>query len=231
MTAFYLRGLILDEISLVDVPANKSATVALFKRHEETMTEKTEKEAHEAEMNLKDTLIATHETALKALKEENTKLVKAFDDNGFDVDGETITKRVAVEMIEVGGEKVAKSAIPAPVLKALEEALAKADEAAIVKRAEEILPHLPVEKAKALLTGVKDLELLKSIDAAFAQTMEELGKSAPKEEMASAADALEAYVKAYQSDNPKMTYHAAYAAVAKTAEGKKLIAKTYNKEV
>jgi hypothetical protein len=28
-----------------------------------------------------------------------------------------------------------------------------------------------------------------------------------------------------------MTYHAAYAAVAKTAEGKKLIAKTYNKEV
>jgi len=233
MTKHLLKNLELDEISLVDSPANQLATVALFKRHEEKM-EDTTKMTDEAKV------LAETVAKLDKLTADNQRLTKALIENGYVIRAETIEKKMEEEMVEVAGEEIAKSAIPAIVLKALEDAkeeqkVAKAaqEEVALTKRCEEILPHIPVDKAQALLKGLDaetNLEFLKSIDAAFAALTEEVGKSAPKEDLADPKERLDALIKSQRDADKSLTKEQAYAAVAKTAEGRALISKTYNKD-
>ena len=201
-----LKQLELDELSLVDRPANASAKVALFKRdtEESDMTNEVEKmsddlkaklkpymdkgmneeEAMKAyEMDMKksdeepvDLSLDVLEAEVETLKADNENLRKALIENGFVIKADAIEKKEEVETIEVNGEMVVKSDIPAPVLKALEEAAVEKRQVELRKTAEAQLPHFDVEVAMQLLDVVKGdekvLEALKGADAAFAAAMD-----------------------------------------------------------
>lgn len=180
---------------------------------------------------------------LEKARSENERLTKALIDNDFVVKAEAIEKKAEVEMVEVEGEMVVKSDIPAPVLKALEAAKAEAEAHAIekadielTKRAGEILPNFDVNVAKSLVKSFSEdeaiMQALKAADKAFEEAMKEFGKSDVDGEFATAADKLDALVKSYMDENhiKKSEYAKAYAAVAKTDEGKALINKSYKGE-
>jgi hypothetical protein len=262
----------LEELSLVDRPANAQAMVSLFKRDNsekevEKMTDEMEakvkaymmdKECGRAEamkalgyndMEKSDdvveepTEVDTLKADIEALKSENERLRKGLIEEGYVIKADVIEKKAEVETIEVGGEMVAKSDIPAPVLKALEAAevakkeyeIEKAD-SELTKKAEATLPHFSVDVAKALVKSFSEEEAimaaLVAADKAFAAAMQEFGKSDVDGEFATAADKLDALVKRYMDENnmKKSEYAKAYAAVAKTDDGKSLINKSYKGE-
>ena len=282
-----LKNLHLEELSLVDRPANAQAMVSLFKRDnsEEEITKMNEEmeakvkaymddkgcgrgEAMKAlgyDMEKADEAV-TEEVAEKAAPEveaveapevdvealkadfdrlsaENQHLRKGLIDNGYVIRADSIEKKAEEEMMDIDGEMVAKSDIPAPVLKALEAAavakreheIEKAD-LELTKKAEEVLPHFETGAAKSLLKSFSEddgiMVMLKAADAAFAASMQEFGKSDVDGEFATSADKLDALVKSYMDENQlkKSEYAKAYAAVAKTEEGKTLITKSYKGE-
>ena len=273
-----LKNLHLEELSLVDRPANAQAMVSLFKRDnsEEEITKMTEEmeakvkaymddkgcgrgEAMKAlDMDMEKAEEASEEVAEKAepefdvealkadfdrLTAENETLRKGLIEAGYVIKADAIEKKAEVEMMEVEGEMVVKSDIPAPVLKALEAAdvakreheIEKAD-IELTKRAGDTLPHFATDVAKSLVAKFFEdeaiMEALKAADAAFEASMQEFGKSDVDGEFATSADKLDALVKSYMDDNQlkKSDYHKAYAAVAKTDEGKTLINKSYKGE-
>ena len=273
-----LKQLELEELSLVDRPANAQAMVSLFKRDtsgddmsEETnvdkmsddmkaklkpymdkgMSEEEAMKAYDMDMKKSDEEETQEEVAVDkaedeveevavvdevaTLKAENERLRKSLIENGFIIRAEAIEKKAEVEMLEIEGEMVAKSDIPTPVLKALEAlAIEKAD-VELTKRAGETLPHFDIKVAKALLKsdlGEEVMAALKAADKLFEGTMVEFGKSDADGEFASANDKINALVKNYmeEHDMKKSQYAIAYAAVAKTDEGKALIAKSYKGE-
>lgn len=269
--ATLLENLELEEVSLVDRPANQEAKIALFKRDTsgEEMTEEVEKMSDDMKAKLKPYLDKgmSEEEAMKAynmdmkksdedetqeavaepteldllkaekaaLSGENERLRKSLIENGFVIKAEVIEKKAEVEMLEVEGEMVAKSDIPAPVLKALEALFVEKADVELTKRAGETLPHFDIKAAKALLKsdlGEEVMAALKAADKLFEGTMVEFGKSDADGEFASANDKINALVKSYMEEHEmkKSQYAIAYAAVAKTDEGKALIAKSYKGE-
>ena len=255
-----LLDLELDELSLVDRPANQAATICLIKRdntmnleerkayymdkgmsEDEALKKAKEdtKKAEEPEVSKSEEEVDQGDLFLAevdALKAEVSRLSKALEDNGFAVTEETVAKAVEPEYIEVEGEQIAKSDIPAPVLKALEEAAIEKRMVELRKQAEEILPNFDNEIAASLLAHVaKDdaiVEALKAADAAMGASMSEIGEASVKADMLSSSDKLDALVKSYMDENnlAKSGYAKAYAAVAKTDEGKALISKLYKGE-
>lgn len=258
-----LKQLELDELSLVDRPANASAKVALFKRdtEESEMTNEVEKmsddlkaklkpymdkgmneeeamKAYEMDMKKSDDVADVDEqdilqAEIDTLKLDNERLRKSLIENGFVIKAESVEKKEAEEMIEVEGVAVAKSDIPAPVLKALEAAKVEKRQAELRKSAEAELPHFDVEVAMSLLDVVKGdekvLEALKGADAAFAAAMDEVGEKAVDADMLDPQAKLDKMVEEHAAAHGVNKY-AAFDAVAKTAEGKALIAKTYEKD-
>jgi len=273
-----LKQLELDELSLVDRPANAQAKVALFKRDskEETM-EKAYKMTEEQEKNLDnlppavrakirenmdkgmnyneamkmaekemkmmdedmkksddevDLSLDVLEAEVETLKADNERLRKSLIENGFVIKADEIEKKEQVETIEVNGEMVVKSDIPAPVLKALEEAAVEKRQVELRKAAEAELPHFNVEVAMQLLDVVKGdekvLEALKGADAAFAAAMDETGEKVVDADMLDPQSKLDKMVEAHANEHGVNKY-AAFDAISKTAEGKALIAKTYEK--
>ena len=272
-----LLDLELDELSLVDRPANQAATICLIKRDEsmedmekgydsylderkmyymdkgmgeDEAMKKAKEELDKMSAKEKEELMArlgkadeAEETEVDqealflaevdALKAEVSRLSKALEDNGFAVTEEEVTKAEEPEYLEVEGEKVAKSDIPAPVLKALEEAAIEKRMVELRKQADEILPNFDNEIAASLLAHVaKDdaiVEALKAADAAMGASMSEIGEASVEADMASSSDKLDALVKSYMDENnlAKKDHAKAYAAVAKTDEGKALINKLY----
>ena len=255
-----LLELQLEELSLVDRPANAEAMVTLFKRddtQEEDITKMTEEqdakvkaymekhscgkdeamkalgyEMEKAEADPTEELKAEIDT----LKSENERLRKGLIDEGYVIKAEAIEKKAPEEFVEYEGEQINKADIPAPILKALEAAEIEKADIALTKKAEETLPHFAVDAAKGLLSAVSKMdeaeiliEALMAADKAFADKMEELGKSDVDGEFSSANDKLEHMVKSHMDEN-SLTYAKAYAAVAKTEEGKTLIAKAYKGE-
>ena len=283
-----LKNLMLDELSLVDRPANAQAMVSLFKRDDsqedvikmndemeakvkaymekmgcgkeeamkalgydmekaddaeadlekaaEEVTEEVTEKADEIEAEAVEIDIEALKADVDTLKAENEFLRKGLIENGFVIKAEAIEKKAEVEMIEVEGEMVVKSDIPAPVLKALEAAAIEKADIELTKRAGEALPHFDIEAAKALVKSFGDNEAvmaaLLAADKSFEAAMQEFGKSDVDGEFATAADKLDALVKSYMEDNQfkKSEYAKAYAAVAKTDEGKALINKSYKGE-
>lgn len=265
-----LKNLHLEELSLVDRPANAQAMVSLFKRdnsfeginkmNEEMETkvaaymkdkgcgradamkalgydmEKAEEVAEEVEVAEKAEEVNPLEAEVEALKAENETLRKGLIDNGYVITAEAIEKKAEVEMMDIEGEMVVKSDIPAPVLKALEAAALEKADVALTKSAEEALPNFDLAVAKSLVEKFaeeeKIMEALKACDASIGASMEEFGKSDVDGEFASSSDKLDSLVKSYMDDNQlkKSEYAKAYAVVAKTDEGKSLINKTYKGE-
>jgi len=262
-----LENLQLEEVSLVDRPANQEATIALFKRDtsgeeitkmtddmktklkpymDKGMSEEEAMKAYDTDMTMKSDAAeeadveAADVDALKAdietLKAENERLRKGLIEEGYVIEADAIQKKAEVEMIEVSGEMIVKSDIPAPVLKALEAAAIEKADIELTKSAGEALPHFDITVAKALVAKFSEDEAimvaLKAADAAFNAAMQEFGKSDVDGEFATSADKLDALVKSYMDDNQlkKSDYAKAYAAVAKTDTGKTLINKSYKGE-
>ena len=278
-----LKNLHLEELSLVDRPANAQAMVSLFKRDnsKEEITKMSEEMEAKVKAYMEDKACGKEE-AMKALgydmekaegdvaeeaeiaveapeaelidiealkadnarySAENEKLRKGLLDAGYTITAEAIEKKAEVEMMDIEGEMVVKSDIPAPVLKALEAAdvakreheIEKAD-IELTKRAGETLPHFATDVAKSLVAKFYEdeaiMEALKAADAAFEAAMQEFGKSDVDGEFATSADKLDTLVKSYMDKNQlkKSEFAKAYAAVAKTDAGKALINKSYKGE-
>ena len=248
-----LKQLELEELSLVDRPANAQAMVSLYKRDnsngEPMEHEVTEKMSDDLKAKLKP-YMDKGMSEEEAMKMYNMDMKKAEDicrapagalqisliENGYVIKADVIEKKVEPEYVEYDGEQINKADIPAPILKALEEAeVAKAD-AEPTKRAEEALPNFNIDVAKTLIarfdTDEAVMEALKGADAVFGESMEEFGKSDADGNFATAQDKLDALVKSYMDENKikKSQYAVAYAAVAKTDEGKALINKSYKGE-
>lgn len=265
-----LKNLHLEELSLVDRPANAQAMVSLFKRdnsfeginkmNEEMETkvaaymkdkgcgraeamkalgynmEKAEEVVEEVAEKSEAEEVNPLEAEIETLKAENETLRKGLIDNGYVITADAIEKKAEVEMMDIEGEMVAKSDIPAPVLKALEAAALEKADVALTKSAEEALPNFDIAVAKSLVEKFaeeeKIMEALKACDASIGASMEEFGKSDVDGEFASSSDKLDSLVKSYMDENQlkKSEYAKAYAVVAKTDEGKSLINKTYKGE-
>ena len=197
-------------------------------------------EAEEAEVDKAAEEVAEEvnplEAEVAALKADNEMLRKGLIDNGYVISAEAIEKKAEVEMMDIEGEMVVKSDIPAPVLKALEAASIEKADIELTKRAGEALPHFATDVAKSLVAKFYEdeaiMEALKAADAAFEAAMQEFGKSDVDGEFATSADKLDALVKSYMDDNQlkKSEFAKAYAAVAKTDAGKTLINKSYKGE-
>lgn len=219
-----LKDLVLDEISLVDVPANPLASVPLFKRHTgDDMTDATNWEDVAKALEVEKADLATQLADKDAKIEE---LTKALEDNA------AIEK--ADELIDFDGEKIAKSLIPAPVLKKLEEVQKAQETLELHKRAEEVLPNFKgtVEQRAKLLKSVgfdkELLELLTAADKLFSINFEEIGKSDVEGSMLDPKDKLNNMAKAYAAEKGT-TFEKGYAEVVKTPEGKALYKETMKK--
>src|SRR6056297_571771 len=248
-----LVNLNLEELSLVDKGANQFAKAPIFKADTSNgdhnkMTDEVIKMSEEMDKKIKEYMKAkgcdrkTAEEAMmksldvteevETLKEQNENLRKALLDEGYKITKEGIEKKAPEEFIEYGGEKVNKADIPAPILKALEEAELEKADTALTKRAETELPHFSVDVAKSLITAVEKMddaealfEALMAADKAFEDKMQELGKSDADGEFASANDKMDALVKAHMESKEmkKSDYAKAYAEVAKTDEGREVL--------
>ena len=259
-----LLDLELDELSLVDRPANQAATICLIKRDntmnleerkayymDKGMSEDEALKKAKEDMKKSDDTVAEEPEVSKAddasdadmllaevdaAKAEIKRLAKALEDNGFVVTEETVTKAEEPEYYEFNGEQIVKSDIPAPILKALEEVELEKRQVALRKQAEEILPNFDTEVAASILGYVaKDdaiVEALKAADAAMGASMQEIGEASVEADMATPQEKMDSLVKSYMDENslPKSGYAKAYAAVAKTDEGKALISKLYKGE-
>ena len=144
---------------------------------------------------------------------------------------QVLTKRAEPEMIDIGGTKVLKSAVPEAVLKALEAqtaelAVAKAREAdaALEKRGASELPNLKgtaLAKGRLLSMIGDDADLLgaiKAADAAFAAAFTEVGDHGQD---ASPIDQIEKLARAHMAEQ-KVPYETAFAAVTSKGEGARL---------
>ena len=257
-----LENLQLEEVSLVDTPANQEALLTLFKRHQEEEVDKMTDDQNAKVKAYMEKHSCGKEEAMKALgydvekaeeadpaeelkaeietlKAENERLRKGLIEEGYVIKTDAIEKKAPEEFVEYEGEQINKADIPAPILKALEAAEIEKADVALTKRAEETLPHFSVEAAKGLLSAVSKMdevdmlmEALAAADKAFADKMEEFGKADVDGEFSSASDKVEHLVKSHMEEHglAKKDYAKAYAAVAKTEEGRNLIAKAYKGE-
>lgn len=205
-----LKELELGELSLVDNPANPLAKAPLFKR--DSQGDQMEQE------------IETLKADFDAMKAENERLRKGLIENGFVIKADVIEKKATEEQIEVGGEMVNKSAIPAPVLKALEEAEVAKRDVELTKAAQEKLPNWDEAVAKELMKFDLDdkiMEALMAADAAFEAVMTEKGQDSAADDLSNPEDKLNELAKSKKAEYG--TFEKAYAAVVKTDEGKALL--------
>jgi hypothetical protein len=260
-----LVNLELEEVSLVDMGDDPLAKVALYKRSpegehmedekvEDLDLEKGMKEEKKVEIEIGDdeeedmmeddmegkkparkswkSEALAFEEANKVLLEE----IETYKAKVVELEAAVVSKSApAEEMIEVEGEMIAKSAIPTPILKKLEEMQKAAEVEALRKRAEEVLPNFKGtadERGKLLKSIGTDealLAILRAADAAFAGIYQEVGKTDAENDLKSPTEKLNDMVKAYQEDKKEKDFYKAYAAVIKTAQGKSLLLETYKK--
>ena len=126
-----LKNLHLEELSLVDRPANAQAMVSLFKRDnsKEEITKMTEEMEAKVSAYMKEygcgrpqamkaldmymekaeevaTDVEAPEVDVETLKAENETLRKGLIDNGYVITAEAIEKKAEVEMMDIEGEMV-----------------------------------------------------------------------------------------------------------------------------
>jgi len=269
-----IRGVDLDEVSLVDDPANQHAVAVLLKSKkssgydyeaEETDEEKARRNANgsmkksnegdnimdieelQARLSEVEAEIVKHKERADVSEANFEALSKAVEGTDVSVvkskDGKVeITKRVPEDMIEFNGERIAKSAVPEPILKHLEEQKAQLNELRKAKEmddfrksAELAFPNLggtADQKAKLMkaLDGLEEADReavtksLKSADAAMAKSFKEVGAGAHVAD-GSAKDQLQKMAKSY-ADEKKVTFEEAFAQITKSGEGRDLFVKS-----
>jgi ABC-type transporter Mla MlaB component len=221
-----LKNLELEELSLVDKPANPLAMAPLFKRDNsngETMT-KDIKKTEETPVEIDTTEVDTLKAEIETLKAANEGLRKSFLDEGYKITAEGVTKAAEPDYITVDGEQINKADVPAPILKRMETAEAELKAQEITKKAKETLPNFKEDVAVKLMKFDLDddiMQILSAADALFAEVMTEKGETNPTDDFMEPSDKLKELAKAFQTEN-KTTYEKAYTEVVKTAEGKAL---------
>ena len=183
----------------------------------------------ENELNIKEAKIADLTAANTKLQSDNEALRKQVLDAGFKITSEGLIAKEAPEMIYVGGEQIDASTLPKSVVDALKE---KAD-TELTSLATSEYPNLKASVAKKLYATFGEDEEMKEAIAAFNTKMgsflEEKGDTDPGVEQKTAQEKYDAAVKANMEATgaDKIT---AYANVASTEEGKKLIQAIYKEK-
>ena len=183
----------------------------------------------ENEVTVEDAKIADLTAANTKLQSDNEALRKQVLDAGFKITSEGLIAKEAPEMIYVGGEQIDASTLPKSVVDALKE---KADTELTLLATSEY-PNLKASVAKKLYATFGEDEEMKEAIAAFNTKMgsflEEKGDTDPGVEQKTAQEKYDAAVKANMEATgaDKIT---AYANVANTEEGKKLIQAIYKEK-
>jgi hypothetical protein len=263
---YHIKDIDLDEISLVDVPANDHARTLLIKNRKSpsdyvAVGEKARESSNgsmkksnegdnvmdieelQARLSEVEAEVTKQKERAEAAEESFSDLVKSLE--GIDVvvtkshDGKVeISKNLPEEMIDFNGERIAKSAIPEPLLKHLNEQQAQIEQLRkakeledLRKSAEEAFPNLsgtPHQKAMLMkaMNAIEEsdreevMKSLKAADAAVAKLFEEVGSSSHLDEGTAKAK-LEKMAKDYASANG-VGYEAAFSEVTKSGEGRAL---------
>ena len=183
----------------------------------------------ENKLNIEEAKIADLTVANTKLQSDNEALRKQVLDAGFKITSEGLIAKEAPEMIYVGGEQIDASTLPKSVVDALKE---KADTELTVLATTEY-PNLKASVAKKLYATFGEDEEMKEAITAFNTKMgsflEEKGDTDPGVEQKTAQEKYDAAVKANMEATgaDKIT---AYANVANTEEGKKLIQAIYKEK-
>ena len=183
----------------------------------------------ENKLNIEEAKIADLTVANTKLQSDNEALRKQVLDAGFKITSEGLIAKEAPEMIYVGGEQIDASTLPKSVVDALKE---KADTELTLLATSEY-PNLKASVAKKLYATFGEDEEMKEAIAAFNTKMgsflEEKGDTDPGVEQKTAQEKYDAAVKANMEATgaDKIT---AYANVANTEEGKKLIQAIYKEK-
>jgi hypothetical protein len=154
-----------------------------------------------------------------------------------------VSTRMPEDMIEFNGERIAKSAVPEPILKHLEAQRVQLDELRkakemddLRKSAEEAFPNLAGtadQKAKLMKAlGNMDendrdavMKSLKAADAVVAKSFKEVGSTGSTAEEGTAKSQLEKMAKAHAGEK-KVSYEEAFAEITKSGEGRELLVKS-----
>jgi len=169
------------------------------------------------------------EAKVTKLSSDNEALRKQVLEAGFTITKDGLVAKDKEEMISVDGEQFAVSTLPASVVAALRE---KAD-AELTQAATTEYPNLKASVAKKLYATFGEDEEMKEALSAFNAKMgsflEEKGNTDPGVEQKTAQEKYDAAVKANMEATgaDKIT---AYANVANTEEGKKLIQAIYKEK-
>ena len=259
-----LENLEINEVSAVDAPANPFAMMVLWKKRDKTIgdndmnIEELTKRLEETETAMETLIKALGEAGVTVEKKDgeysiakavdiNETLIKALGEAGVTVeekDGEfTVTKAKdeEPEYVEIDGERVLKSAVPAPILRQLEtqstEIAAlkkKGEDEALAGRAEKMFPNLggtPVEKS-CLVKMLDDLgekeratmeKSLKAADAAVAKMFDEIGGNTAED--SDAQKELDGLVQKHMEDK-NVTKAVAFSEVTKSGRGRQLLVET-----
>lgn len=173
--------------------------------------------------------LETLEAKVTKLSSDNEALRKQVLEAGFTITKDGLVAKDKEEMISVDGEQFAVSTLPASVVAALRD---KAD-AELTKAATTEYPNLKASVAKKLYATFGEDEEMKEALSAFNAKMgsflEEKGNTDPGVEQKTAQEKYDAAVKANMEATgaDKIT---AYANVANTEEGKKLIQAIYKEK-
>jgi len=230
------KGDNMEDITAVDLEATEKGYKEEKKIEIEVDGEDDEEDMMDEEGNKKPTRKSWKAEA-KSLEEVNKMLleeIETYKNQVVELEAKAIEKaKPQEEMLEFGGEMIAKSAIPAPILKKLEEMQKAVEVEALRKRAEEVLPNFKgtADERGKLLKSVGDdqglLALLMAADAAFAGIFQEVGKTDAVNDLKTPSEKLNDLVKSHQADKGEKDFHKAYAAVIKTAQGRALVLETY----
>jgi hypothetical protein len=229
-----LKNLELEELSLVDKPANPLAMAPLFKRDNsngETMT-KDIKKTGETPVEIDTTEVDTLKAQIETLKAANEGLRKSFLDEGYKITAEGVTKAAEPDYITVDGEQINKADVPAPILKRMETAEAELKAQEITKKAKETLPNFKEDVAVKLMKFDLDediMQILLAADKLFEGMTDEVGKQDAQADMTDPQEKMDALVKEY-SEEHNVTKAQAYAELSKTDIGKALVKDIYKKD-
>jgi hypothetical protein len=252
MNTYDLEDIELGEISCVDAPANQHAAVVLFKHsgYKRDVKPETEGLNHEGDRSVTVEELTEKMEELQRQVADLTKeaadakayaesLTKSAAEAGLDVEDGKIVKRAVPEYVEVDGEKIEKSLVPAAVLRTIEKQAAdiakmkqEAEEAELAKRGAAELPNLAgtaLAKGRLLAQIESDPDLLKSLmaaNAAMAENFTEKGHT-NVDDGASPSAKLEKLAKAH-AEAEGVSYHSAYAEVTKSGIGAQLLTEIRN---
>lgn len=216
--------------------AGSPGTSSTASNGDNIMSEELEKKVGELEEKVADLTKQTEGLTAErdALTEATGATLEKSDDGKIEVKLEK-----GEETVEINGEKVAKSDVPEPVLKAIESQNAeiakmreRQEREDLAKRAESELPNLsgkPAEKGQLLkaIDGIEDedvrkgvLESLKAADTAVSKMFAEVGKTVADDD-SSATHRLEKMARDHAQEN-SLSYEQAFAKVIDTPEGREL---------